>query len=79
MKNRRNKRGQAMVEYIIIVVLVAIAALAIFAVFSDTLRQKLSGAVSQMDDGTQASAAQAAAATKSQDMLKKLQADGTSQ
>ncbi|TAN38331.1 MAG: Flp family type IVb pilin [Verrucomicrobia bacterium] len=79
MKNRRNKRGQAMVEYIIIVVLVAIAALAVFAVFSDTLRNKLSGAVSQMDSGTQASEAQAAAGVKSQDTLKKLQADGTSQ
>jgi Flp pilus assembly pilin Flp len=79
MKNKRNKRGQAMVEYIIIVVLVAIAALAIFAVFSDTMRDKLSGAVSQMDSGTRASEAQAAAATSSKDTLQKLQADGTSQ
>ena len=77
MKNKRNKRGQAMVEYIIIVVLVAIAALAVFAVFSDTLRQKLSGAVNQMDDGTQGQAAKTAADIKSHDTLKKLQADGT--
>jgi len=76
---KRNKRGQAMVEYIIIVVLVAIAALAVFAAFSDTIRHKLSGAVSEMDGGTDASAAQSAANTKSQDTLKNLTATGTGQ
>ena len=45
---RSAKKGQAMVEYIIIVVVVAIAALLIFGVFSDTLRQKLGGAVEQL-------------------------------
>lgn len=78
MKNR-NKRGQAMVEYIIIVVLVAIAALAVFAAFSDTIRAKLSGAVSEMDSGTGATAAQAAAGVGSQTTLKSLKADGTGQ
>jgi len=76
MKNR-SKRGQAMVEYIIIVVLVAIAALAVFAAFSDTIRMKLSGAVSEMDSGTGAQQAQTAAQTKSQDTLKNLDATGT--
>jgi Flp pilus assembly pilin Flp len=42
------KRGQAMVEYIIIVVIVAIAALVIFGLFSDTIRQKLGFAVEEM-------------------------------
>lgn len=74
---KQNKRGQAMVEYIIIVVLVAIAALAVFAAFSDTIRAKLSGAVTEMDSGTGAQAAQAAAQTKSQDTLKNLDATGT--
>ena len=74
---KRNKRGQAMVEYIIIVVLVAIAALAVFAAFSDTIRAKLSGAVSEMDSGTGATAAQAAAGKASQDTLKSLDATGT--
>jgi Flp pilus assembly pilin Flp len=45
---KKKKQGQAMVEYIIIVVVVAIAALLIFGVFSDTLRQKLGGAVEQL-------------------------------
>ncbi len=76
---KQNKRGQAMVEYIIIVVLVAIAALAVFAAFSDTIRNKLSGAVTEMDNGTGASAAQAAAGTRSQDTLKNLTATGTGQ
>ena len=76
MKNRQNKRGQAMVEYIIIVVLVAIAALAVFAAFSDTLRAKLSGAVSEMDNGQYAQNAQQAVQTGSQDKLKALTATG---
>ncbi len=44
----KRKSGQAMTEYIIIVVIVALAALAIFAVFSDTLRNKLGGAVEEL-------------------------------
>ena len=40
----RRKRGQAMVEYIIIVVIVAIAAIAIFGVFGDRLRDMVGGA-----------------------------------
>jgi Flp pilus assembly pilin Flp len=61
MKHRRSRQGQTMVEYIIIVVIVAIAAIAVFGIFGDTLRQKLSGAVSEMDSGGNASAAQQAA------------------
>ncbi|MBM4142105.1 MAG: pilus assembly protein [Lentisphaerae bacterium] len=49
MKRRANsKRGQTMVEYIIIVVIIAIAAIAIFGIFGDTIRQKLSGAVVEL-------------------------------
>jgi len=72
----RNKRGQTMVEYIIIVVLVAMAALAIFAVFSDTIREKLAGGIKQMDSGQNAAAADAAVNTKSQDFLKNLDKSG---
>jgi len=61
MKQQRNKQGQTMVEYIIIVVIVAIAAIAVFGIFGDTIRQKLSGAVSEMDSGDNASQAQEAA------------------
>ena len=49
MKETKNSRsGQSMVEYVIIVVVVALAALAIFGVFSDTIRSKLGGAVTEL-------------------------------
>jgi Flp pilus assembly pilin Flp len=48
-----------MVEYIIIVVIIAIAAITIFGIFGDTIRKKLSGAVTEL--GGDSSAAQAAA------------------
>ena len=56
-----------MVEYIIIVAIVALAALAIFGVFSDTIRAKMGGAVTELggDPGT-------ATQTKSADYLKQL-------
>jgi len=68
---KQNKRGQAMVEYIIIVVLVAIAALAVFAAFSDTIRNKLAGGIQEMDNNQGAADAKAALG-KSQDYLKNL-------
>ena len=70
----KHKRGQAMIEYIIIVVLVALAALAIFAVFSDTLRSKLGGAVEELGGDT--SAKDAALQKDSQQYLKDLDKDG---
>ena len=68
------KSGQTMVEYIIIVVIIAIAAIAIFGIFGDTIRTKLSGAVTEL--GGDSSAAQQAVDTKSQDWLKALKAAG---
>ena len=76
MKTRRNKKsGQTMVEYIIIVVIIAIAAIAIFGVFSDTIREKLGGAVAEL--GGDSSAADEALSTDSADWLKDLDADGS--
>jgi type IV pilus assembly protein PilA len=76
MKTRRNKKsGQTMVEYIIIVVIIAIAAIAIFGVFSDTIREKLGGAVAEL--GGDSSAADDALSTDSADWLKDLDADGS--
>ena len=70
----RSKSGQAMTEYIIIVVIVALAAIAIFAVFSDTLRNKLGGAVAELGGDT--SAKDTALATDSHTYLKDLDKDG---
>lgn len=72
--SRRNRSGQAMVEYIIIVVIVALAALALFAIFSDTLREKLGGAVEELGGDT--AAKDAALQQGSQEYLKDLDADG---
>ena len=69
------KRGQTMVEYIIIVVIIAISAIAIFGVFGDTIRQKLSGAVNEL--GGDESAASEAVSTQSEDWLKELEPEGT--
>ncbi|MBU0679437.1 MAG: hypothetical protein KJ626_15155 [Verrucomicrobia bacterium] len=74
MQRLRGKSGQAMTEYIIIVVVVALAAIAIFAIFSDTIREKLGGAVEELGGDT--SAKDAALETGSQDYLKDLDADG---
>ena len=75
MKTRRNMQsGQTMVEYIIIVVIIAIAAIAIFGVFSDTIREKLGGAVVEL--GGDDSAKQDALDTESSEWLKELGEDG---
>ena len=66
-----------MVEYIIIVVIIAIGTLVIFGIFGDTIRKKLSGAVSSLDDD-KGSEAQSAADGSSADWLKTLDSDGSS-
>jgi Flp pilus assembly pilin Flp len=71
---RRSKSGQTMTEYIIIVAVVALAALAIFAIFSDTLREKLGGAVAELGGDT--SAADEALEQTSQEYLQNLDRDG---
>jgi Flp pilus assembly pilin Flp len=68
LKNR--KKGQAMVEYIIIVAVVAVAALALFGLFGDTLKKKLGGAVDELDEG--GNGASAAAEEQSVEQIKHL-------
>lgn len=78
MKAMKRKQGQAMVEYIIIVAVVAIAALVVFGIFGDTIREKMSGAISNLDSGANASAAQAEVEKNSVDYLKNLDSEGNS-
>ncbi|WP_372806213.1 hypothetical protein [Pontiella sp.] len=74
----KRKQGQAMVEYIIIVAVVAVAALVVFGLFGDTIRQKMSGAISTLDSGDNASAAQSDVSDNtSADFLKNLDAEGS--
>lgn len=68
----KRKEGQAMVEYIIIVVIVAISALALFGLFGDRLKQKLGGAVDQLDGGSEG---QDAASGSSLEQLQELGKD----
>lgn len=70
-----SRHGQTMVEYIIIVVVIAIAGLVLFGIFGDTLKKKMSGAVSALDD-EKGGEAQTAAATSSRDQLKNLDETG---
>ena len=73
---RRRTKGQTIVEYILIVVLVALASLVVLGLFSDTLRKKISGVISTLTSGTEATEAQADVQTKSEDILKDLDETG---
>ncbi|MFZ2654688.1 MAG: hypothetical protein WAX69_07195 [Victivallales bacterium] len=73
---RKKRTGQTIVEYILIVTLVAIASLTVLGLFSDTLRKKISGVISTLTSGTEATEAQSDVQTKSSDLLKDLDETG---
>ncbi len=74
---KKSREGQTMVEYIIIVAVIAVAALVVFGLFGDTIKKKMSGAVSALDEDL-GSQAQTEAETSSADFIKNLDSDGTS-
>ena len=49
MKSRKSKKGQTMVEYIIIVALIAIALIAVFTIFGGAVGKKVAGATDALD------------------------------
>lgn len=71
-----SRKGQTMVEYIIIVVLIAITLIALFSKFGKAIGKKTAGATSALDEtiGTEASDAYTAL---SDNPIKDLQEDGT--
>ena len=69
------RKGQTMVEYIIIVVVIAIAGLVLFGLFGDVLKKKMSGAVSALDEDL-GEKAQNAAEKSAADQLKSLDEKG---
>ncbi len=74
MKLRRNRRkGQAIVEYIIIIVIVAVAALTVMGLFSDRIRTIIAGVASTFGD---TNAAAEVDNNKSADILKNMDKDG---
>ncbi len=49
MKRARRKRGQTIVEYVLIICIVVVAAVGILSLFSDTVRGKIAGIVKVFD------------------------------
>jgi len=48
IKGRKAKRGQSLVEYVIIVVIVAIAAIGVVSLFSGRIQEMFSGATAEL-------------------------------
>ena len=75
IRTPKSRRGQTMVEYIIIVAIIAIGGLVLFGIFGDTLKKKMSGVISTLDED-KGSEAQEAAEKSSADQLKAMDVDG---
>lgn len=73
---RNSKKGQTLVEYIIIVVIIAIAAIAVAGVFSDRIRALFGGATVEL--GGDQSAVDSATGTASEDYLQQIDKNGMS-
>ena len=71
----KSRRGQTMVEYIIIVAVIAIGGLVLFGIFGDTLKKKMGGVISTLDED-KGKEAKAAAEESSASQLKTLDVDG---
>ncbi len=77
MKTKSNKRrGQTMVEYIIIVVLIAITLLVLFSRLSKATGKKIAGATSALDADV-GSEAQSLADEIDENKVRNLQPDGS--
>jgi Flp pilus assembly pilin Flp len=71
MSTRKNKKGQTMVEYIIIVALIAISLIAVFTYFGRATAKKVAGATEAISE-QEGSKAQEAADNINEDTIKKL-------
>ena len=74
MKTRKNKKGQTMLEYIIIVALIAISLIAVFTYFGRATAKKLAG-VTEAISTEEGENAKNAAENISEDTIKRLGED----
>ena len=70
MKSRKNKKGQTMVEYIIIVALIAISLIAVFTYFGKATAKKVAGATEAIDSDMGSKARNAAESIQDPDEIK---------
>ncbi len=71
MRTKRSRKGQTMLEYIIIVALIAISLIAVFTYFGKATAKKVAGATEAISD-EEGQNARTAAENISEDTIKKL-------
>ena len=72
MDLRKRKRGQTIVEYVLIICIVVVAAIGILGLFSDTVRGKIAGIVKVFDPSADTSSVD----KKSEQIMQELNKDG---
>lgn len=73
----KSRKGQTMVEYILIVVLIAITLIALFGFFGQAIGKKVAGATSALDSDIGEDAAGAFDDIDGGNKIRDLEADGT--
>ena len=73
-KSTRRRKGQTIVEYILIIAIVVVAAIGLLGIFSDTVRSKIAGITNTIDSNADASSTDENAL----DIMKDLEDEGYS-
>lgn len=70
---RNRRKGQAIIEYVLIIAIVVVASVAILGMFSDTVRHKIAGIIKVFDPSADTDNA---INTTSQELLENLDENG---